>query len=85
MTNGEKQALMFLSSHGGSVLTTAVPEKNDKDMWGEVIAGLNVYKKLDKQGLVIVTEEEPDEDGFTWTPMIELTDAGKLAILNIKN
>lgn len=85
MTNGEKQALMFLSSHGGSVLTTAVPEKNDKDMWGEVIAGLNVYKKLDKQGLVIVTEEEPDEDGFTWTPMIELTDAGKLAIRNIKN
>lgn len=84
MTNGEKQALMFLSSHGGSVLITAVPEKNDKDFWGEVVAGLNVYKKLDKQGLVIITEEEPDETGFTWTPMIELTDAGKLAISNFK-
>lgn len=85
MTEGESQALMFLSSHGGSVLISAVPERNGKDMWGQVVAGLNVYKKLDKQGLVIITEEEPDEEGFEWTPMIELTDAGKAAVKTIKN
>jgi hypothetical protein len=85
MTDGEKQALAFLASHGGSVLATQVPEKNEKDMWGGVIAGMNVYKKLNKQGLVVITEEEPDEEGFTWTPMIELTDAGKAAEKTIKN
>jgi hypothetical protein len=85
MTEGEKQALTFLSTHGGSVLISQVPDKNEKDFWGAVVAGINVYKKLDKQGLVVITEEEPDEEGFTWTPMIELTDAGKAAVKTIKN
>jgi len=84
LSESEFRALEILQENEGAVLVTQVPEKNDKDLYGWVLPGLNVYKKLDKKGLVIITEEEPivfdDGEEFTFTPMIELTDEGKLAL-----
>lgn len=79
MTDAENNALRFLAYHGGSVLVTQVPEKTERGAFGESVPGLPVYKKLARQDLVLITEEEINEDGFTYTPMIELTDTGKLA------
>lgn len=82
MTEAESNALRFLAAHGGSVLISAIPDKNEKDVFGGIVPGIRVYQKLEKQGLLIITEEEPEEDGFQWTPMVELTDSGKLAAKN---
>lgn len=80
MTEAELNALKFLTERGGSVLVTEIPDRNEKGLWGETIPGIRVYRKLEKQGLIILTEEEPiDIDGepFEFTPMVEITDAGK--------
>ncbi len=73
----EHQALEWLKGQGGSVLVTAVPEKNAKGVFG-MEPGLTVFKKLAKKGYVIITEEEPVqlEDGtwFEFTPSIDLVD-----------
>lgn len=75
----EIAALSFLKNHGGCVLVTAIPDKTEKGLFGEKVPGMPIYKKLDKRGLVNLTEEEPMEDGFQFTPMAELTDLGKSA------
>lgn len=75
----EVAALGFLVQHGGCVLVTAIPDKNEAGLFGEKMAGMPVFKKLDKRGLVVLTEEDPMEDGFQFTPMAELTDAGAAA------
>lgn len=80
MTESEKAALTFLAENGGSVLVTAIPDKSGKDIFGQIEPGIRVYQKLKKQGLLIITEEEPDEEGFTFTPQVELTDGGVLAL-----
>lgn len=77
----EIAALGFLVNRGGSVLVTAIPDKTEPGLFGEKMPGMPVFKKLDKRGLVVLTEEEPMEDGFQFTPMAELTDTGKAAWL----
>jgi hypothetical protein len=71
----EKEALEWLKGKGGSVLITAVPEKNVRGVFG-LEPGLTIFKKLAKKGLVIITEEEPvqldDGTWFEFTPSIEL-------------
>lgn len=77
----EFAALEFLHAHGGSVLVTAIPDKNDKGMFGEKIAGMRVYQKLEKRGLLVLTEEPVEEDGFQYTSMAEMTDTGDAAFV----
>jgi hypothetical protein len=71
----EEEALCWLKGQGGSVLITAVSEKNTRGVFG-MEPGLTVFKKLAKKGLVLITEEEPFqlEDGtwFTYTPSIDI-------------
>lgn len=76
----ELAALEFLARHGGCVLVTAIEDKNERGMFGEKVAGMRVYQKLDRRGLVLLTEEPIDEDGFQFTPMAETTDAGRAAL-----
>ena len=71
LSETEHAALDFLKSHGGSVLVTQVPDKTTKDFMG-IVAGIAIYRKLERKGYVIITEEEPMEDGFVFTNMIEL-------------
>jgi hypothetical protein len=76
----ELAALEFLAQHGGCVLVTAIEDKNGRGVFGEKVAGMRVYQKLDRRGLVLLTEEPIDENGFQFTPMAETTDAGRAAL-----
>jgi hypothetical protein len=87
LTANEIEALRNLQQQGGGVLTTSVPDKNDKDpVFGTVEPGIPVYRKLERKGLVFFTEEEPIDDpdgpldGFVFTNEIYITDEG-LAVL----
>lgn len=78
LSKNELTALFILKNEGGSMLTSKIPDKNEREYWsGETIPGLQVYKKLEKKGLVLFTEEEPMEDGFVFTNEVYLTDEGK--------
>lgn len=82
MTEAETNALRYLAERGGSVLVTAIPDKNERGLFGEIVPGLRGYQKLERQGLLYITEEEPCEDGFVFTPTIDLTESGVLATKN---
>ncbi len=75
LSDMEREALEWLRGRGGSVLITSVSEKNTRGVFG-MEPGLTIFKKLDKKGLVVITEEEPiqldDGTWFTFTPAIEL-------------
>ena len=73
-----------LVSCGGSISTSRVEDKNLRDIWGGIEAGMGVYRKLEKLGYVIIKDEEPDETGFTWTPIIEITESGRKALIGTK-
>jgi hypothetical protein len=83
LTANEWEALSNLRKCGGSVLTTSVPDKNEKDpVFGTVEPGIPIYKKLEKKGLVAFTEEDPVDDpsgpldGFVFTNEIYITEEG---------
>ena len=71
LSEAEGNAIAFLKSKGGSMLTSEIPEKNERNVFGGTDAGMAVYKKLEKKGLIFFTEEESFEleSGllFTWT------------------
>lgn len=83
LSGTEIRALEFLSQHGGSVLVTQIPDRNERDVFGDVTPGMAVYLRLEKRGLVICTEEDPLDlpgdplDGFQFTPEVYITDEGK--------
>jgi len=84
LSETERNALEFLIRNGGSVLTSSVPDKNEKDVFGNVEAGIKVYLKLETRGLVVVTEEDLIilEDGteFTFTNEVYITDEGRSSL-----
>jgi hypothetical protein len=84
LSEAEHNALSLLVRSGGSILTSAIPDKNEKDVFDNVEAGIKVYVKLETRGLVVVTEEEPFEleDGteFQFTNEVYITDEGRHAI-----
>lgn len=81
LSANEIAALEILVERGGSVLTSAVPDKNEKDcVFRTVTPGHPVYKKLEKKGLCFYTEEDPMEDGFVFTNEIYITDEGRAAL-----
>lgn len=71
----EQEALEWLKGQGGSVLVSAIPEKNTRGVFG-LEPGMTIFKKLTKKGLVIITEEEPiqldDGTWFEFTPSVDL-------------
>lgn len=66
LSDAERAAICILKKHGGSLLTSNIPDKNQHHIFG-IEPGMAVYKKLEKKGLVFFTEEEPMEDGFVFT------------------
>jgi hypothetical protein len=84
LSEAEYTALKYLVRERGSVLTSAIPDNNDEDVFGNVLPGMRVYTKLDKRGLVMITEEEPiilDGEEFTFTNEVYITDAGRDALV----
>ena len=55
----------------GQCLLQKIPDKNERNVFGDIDPGIGVFKKLEKKGLVFFTEEEPFEIRpgiwFTWT------------------
>jgi hypothetical protein len=86
VTEAEYEALKFLVDNSGAVLITAIGDKNETDVFGDVIPGMRVYKRLAKSGHVLFTEEEPidlgDGEMFEFTPMVELTESGRKLFKN---
>jgi hypothetical protein len=86
LSETERNALEFLlNANGlGSVLASEIPDKNEKDVFGNTVAGMRVYIKLEARGFVIITEEDPFEleDGseFQYTNEVYITDAGREAL-----
>ena len=86
LSSTEIQALKTLIELGGSVLESQIAERNARSVFGDVIPGLFVYRKLEKLGFVFFTEEEPLDlpgdpmDGFIFTPEIYVTDEGRAAL-----
>lgn len=87
LSEAEQEALLLLHREG-ALLTSKVPDKTERCHMGFIEPGLAVYRKLERKGLALITEEDPvtfeDEEGqpfdFTFTPQIELTDTGLAAI-----
>ena len=79
LSEAQAYALIAITDEGGAILTSKIPDKTEKNIHGDPIAGLNVYKKLESMGLVFTTVEE-DETGFDWTPSIYITDEGTQAL-----
>lgn len=89
LSEAEESALAYLKANGGGVLTTSVPDKNERGVFGEIEAGMSTYKKLERKGLVYFTEEDPVEDpggpldGFVFTNEIYISEAGEEALANV--
>ena len=68
------------------MLETEIPDRNSRTVFGDVLPGMHVYRKLDKMGLLFFTEEEPLDlpgdvlDGFTFTPEVYITEEGRSAL-----
>lgn len=89
LTEAEESALSYLKANGGGVLTTSVPDKNERNVFGDIEAGLATYKKLERKGLVFFTIEDPVDDpggpldGFVFTNEIYITEEGEAALANV--
>jgi hypothetical protein len=83
LSANEKEALQLLLHNGGAICTSKIPDKNEPGIYGGVEPGIGVYRKLEKKGLVFFTEEapiDPARPDDTWTPSVEIEDAGRAAI-----
>ena len=84
VTNAELTALLILQGSGGSMLVSRIPDRTERDCLGSVEPGAAVYRKLEKAGLVLITEEDLIDEHApelgTWTPAAELTTAGVAAL-----
>ncbi|WP_204278619.1 hypothetical protein, partial [Enterobacter kobei] len=67
MNASELAALLNLSKRGGSMLVSYIPDKTGTDELGEIDPGMAIYRRLEAQGLLVLTEEEPLDDGFLFT------------------
>lgn len=76
LSETEQEALKWLQSMGGTVLVSKIPDKTERDCLDVLQPGMTIFRKLEKKGLVFITEEEPVEleEGvwFEFTPSVEL-------------
>jgi len=86
LSSTEIRALETLIDQGGSVLENRIPEKNFRGALGDVIPGILVYRKLERLGFALFTEEKPLDlpgdsmDGFIFTAEVYITDEGRAAL-----
>lgn len=79
LSDNELAAIESLKENGGCMLLTNIPDKSGSDVFGFHVAGKSVYKKLEKMGLVFLTDETSEEDGFDWTPSYCLVEKDRIA------
>ena len=64
----------------GVLLVSAIDEKASVDVFGCPVPGMRTFLKLQREGLLIITDEDPvyiDSVEFTFTPSVELSDLGR--------
>ena len=76
LSANEQTALEYLARKR-AVPVTQIGERNERSVFGDTIPGRGVFNKLIRKGLAYETEESVMEDGFQFTPMLELTEAGE--------
>lgn len=76
LSESERKALETLKERL-SIMIYTIPDKTGKDFFGNPIPGIVVYKKLEKRGLCIICEPIVDDDGFEWSPAVEITAEGQ--------
>lgn len=84
LTEAEAAALAVLyGKFGGTMLTSDVPERTERGVFGQIVPGLAIYRKLEQKGLVEFTEAETSgasgdaSEGFVFTNEVRLTEAGR--------
>lgn len=77
LSEAEENALELIK-RDGCLLASRISDRTDLDVFGNVIPGMAVFKKLEKKGLIFFTEEEPlildDGTEFYFTPLVYLTE-----------
>lgn len=81
LTPIEQDAMAWLRREQG-LLVSRIPDQTETDVLGSRTPGRATFRRLEKLGLCFETEEDlmdpNDPDLGTWTPSIELTDAGQV-------
>lgn len=77
LSAAEREALRLLQRRR-SILVTEIPEHNERTCFGDILPGRAVFRKLEARGLCFETIEDAifEEGGETWTPTLEITQAG---------
>lgn len=72
-----------------ATLISRIPDNTEVDPLGGVTPGLRVIRRLEKAGLLYVTEEDPLDLGngtlFEFTPSVELTEEGRVTLDRLRN
>ena len=82
LSEAELSALLFAEE---GRLSSAIPDKTEADVFGFRVPGMTVFKRLSARGLLFFTEEDEDEDGFSFTPTVYLTDEGIQVLANYRH
>lgn len=81
LSSAEISALKWIRKGAGTEVSR-IEAKASESMWGDVVPGMAVFKRLEKKGLCYQTLEDPifldEEDGekFEFSSTMELTDEG---------
>lgn len=81
LSEAEIVALKWIRKGVGTFVHN-IDAKTTKDVFGDPIPGMGVFKKLEKKGLCFQTEEdalflnEGDTEAFQFSSTMELTDEG---------
>jgi hypothetical protein len=85
LSRSEKRALEYFQNNDKDILISTFDDRDDDSEWYGYTPGLNTIRKLQKKGLVDITDEDTiDLDGgdtFTFTQSVFLTDLGRKYIL----
>lgn len=84
MKLSENDIAALRKAREGFLAVDDIPEKASEDLWGFPVPGIRTFLKLEKAGLLVLTEEDPvllpgDDEPFTFTAYVEMTDEGEAA------
>ena len=82
LSEAELNAIQWLKTSLAPFVYNIEP-KTSRDVFGNPVPGMTIFRKLEKKGLCYQTIEEPiflnegDEVPFEFSPTMELTDEGR--------
>jgi hypothetical protein len=77
LSEAEQEALALIKREG-CILESQIQDQTERDVFGNVVPGIRVFRRLEKKGLIFFTEETPIilEDGtkIDLTPLVYCTE-----------